>query len=67
MENLLQYKQNLFDNLVDDITIDLRMRLTDEELSGLFRLTPRRNYTPGLKHDYPHPVSIQKQSTPILG
>jgi SNF2 family DNA or RNA helicase len=42
IENILIKKQRLFNNLVDDVTIDLRMRLSEEELFGLFGLTPRR-------------------------
>lgn len=40
IENILVQKQRLFDDLVDDVTIDLRMRLSEEELFGLFGLAP---------------------------
>jgi len=40
IENILQRKQCLFNDLVDDVTIDLRLRFTEEELFGLFGLTP---------------------------
>jgi SNF2 family DNA or RNA helicase len=39
IENILQRKQRLFNDLVDDVTIDLRLRFTEEELFGLFGLT----------------------------
>ena len=37
---ILQEKQLLFDELVDDVSIDLKAKLTSEELFGLFGLTP---------------------------
>ncbi|MBN1188239.1 MAG: DEAD/DEAH box helicase [Dehalococcoidales bacterium] len=40
IENILQCKQRLFNEQVDDVTIDLRLRLTEEELFGLFGLVP---------------------------
>jgi SNF2 family DNA or RNA helicase len=40
IETILQTKQGLFNDLVDDVTIDLRMRLTEEDLFGLFGLPP---------------------------
>ncbi|MBI4289309.1 MAG: DEAD/DEAH box helicase [Chloroflexi bacterium] len=42
IEQILQQKQKLFDELVDDVSIDLKSRLTEEELYGLFGLTPPR-------------------------
>jgi hypothetical protein len=40
IERVLQRKQSLFDELVDDVSIDLQSKLTTEELFGLFGLTP---------------------------
>jgi SNF2 family DNA or RNA helicase len=40
IEHVLQRKQSLFDELVDDVSIDLPVQLTAEELFGLFGLTP---------------------------
>jgi hypothetical protein len=40
IERILQEKQVLFDELVDDVSIDLQSKLTSEELFGLFGLTP---------------------------
>jgi SNF2 family DNA or RNA helicase len=40
IETILQKKQRLFDDLVDDVSIDIKSRLTEEELFGLFGLTP---------------------------
>jgi len=40
IERVLQRKQSLFDELVDDVSIDLPSQLTAEELFGLFGLTP---------------------------
>jgi hypothetical protein len=40
IERVLQQKQALFDELVDDVSIDLQSKLTIEELFGLFGLTP---------------------------
>ena len=40
IETILHKKQRLFDDLVDDVSIDIRSRLTEEELFGLFDLTP---------------------------
>ncbi|MBI3246171.1 MAG: restriction endonuclease [Deltaproteobacteria bacterium] len=39
IERILQEKQALFDDLIDDISIDLQSKLTTEELFGLFGLT----------------------------
>jgi Restriction endonuclease/Helicase conserved C-terminal domain len=53
IERILQQKQSLFDELVDNVSIDLPARLTAEELFGLFGLRPpvqeesaRRSVTP---------------------
>jgi SNF2 family DNA or RNA helicase len=40
IEHVLRRKQSLFDELVDDVSIDLPVQLTAEELFGLFGLTP---------------------------
>jgi hypothetical protein len=40
IDRILEEKQSLFDQLVDDVSIDLRQSLTNEELFGLFGLTP---------------------------
>lgn len=40
IERVLQQKQVLFDELVDDVSIDLQSQLTTKELFGLFGLTP---------------------------
>lgn len=40
IERILQQKQSLFDELVDNVSIDLQSKLTAEELFGLFGLTP---------------------------
>ena len=40
IDAILQRKQALFDQLVDDVSIDLQQTLTADELFGLFGLTP---------------------------
>ncbi len=40
IDDILHKKQRLFNELVDDVSIDLRTTLTGEELFGLFGLTP---------------------------
>jgi hypothetical protein len=40
IDHILQEKQLLFDEIVDDVSLDLKARLTAEELFGLFGLTP---------------------------
>ncbi|HKA55991.1 MAG TPA: restriction endonuclease, partial [Candidatus Binatia bacterium] len=40
IERVLQHKQSLFDELVDEVSIDLPSKLTTEELFSLFGLTP---------------------------
>jgi len=40
IDEILRSKQLLFDELVDDVTIDLRSALTSEELFGLFGMIP---------------------------
>ena len=43
IESILQQKRALFDKLVDDVSLDLRMHLTPQELFGLVGLTPPRS------------------------
>ena len=38
IEQILEDKQALFDELIDDVTLDLAARLSREELLGLFGL-----------------------------
>jgi hypothetical protein len=57
IDQILRKKQFLFDELVDDVSIDLKSKLTSEELFGLFGLTPPRSAksargTPGTAVDY---------------
>jgi len=40
IDKILREKQLLFDELVDDVSIDLKSKLTSEELFGLFGLKP---------------------------
>ncbi|MDD5603035.1 MAG: DEAD/DEAH box helicase [Eubacteriales bacterium] len=40
IENILAEKQVLFDELIDNVTIDIKSGLTKEELYGLFGLVP---------------------------
>jgi HJR/Mrr/RecB family endonuclease len=40
IEQILQRKQSLFDEVVDDVSIDLKAHLSAEELFSLFSLTP---------------------------
>jgi SNF2 family DNA or RNA helicase len=40
IDEILRRKQTLFDELVDDVSIDLQSRLSSEELFGLFGLVP---------------------------
>jgi len=40
IDQILQDKQLLFEEIVDDVSIDLKTRLTADELFGLFGLTP---------------------------
>jgi len=40
IDRILREKQSLFDEIVDDVSIDLKARLSAEELFGLFNLTP---------------------------
>ncbi len=40
IDQILRQKQLLFDDTVDDVSIDLKSRLTSEELFGLFGLKP---------------------------
>src|ERR1700687_106683 len=43
IEQVLKEKQVLFDEVIDGITTDLSSSLTEEELFGLFGLTPPRH------------------------
>ena len=40
IDEVLERKQELFDQLVDDVSLDLATRMSREELLGLFGLTP---------------------------
>ncbi len=40
IEQILKAKQLLFDELVDNVSIDLKAKLSSEELFGLFGLVP---------------------------
>ncbi len=40
IEKILKEKQLLFDELVDSVSIDLKSKLSSEELFGLFGLIP---------------------------
>lgn len=42
IQSILASKQELFDEIVDDVTLDVATRLTSEELFGLFGLAPPR-------------------------
>ena len=46
IEEILQKKQSLFNEIVDDVSIDLRYRLTEEEIYGLFGLKPPTRENP---------------------
>lgn len=46
IDKILQEKQQLFNEIVDDVSIDLRSKLTSEELFGLFGLTPPKAKEP---------------------
>lgn len=57
IDQILQDKQLLFDEIVDDVSLDLKARLTAEELFGLFGLAPPAAYrtgdeSPGAVPDY---------------
>lgn len=43
IDQILQEKQLLFEEVVDDVSIDLKARLTADELFGLFGLTPPKS------------------------
>jgi len=43
IEKILAEKQLLFDELVDSVSIDLKSKLSSEELFGLFGLVPPEN------------------------
>ena len=42
IEQILAEKQELFDEIVDDVTLDVSTRLTGDDLFRLFGLEPRR-------------------------
>ena len=42
IDEILKAKQLLFDELVDDVTINLTAKLTSEEIFGLFGLSASR-------------------------
>jgi len=55
IDQILQEKQLLFDEVVDDVSIDLKTRLSAEELFGLFGLTPPMGSKPSAKRLGPPP------------
>lgn len=63
IDEILRRKQSLFDELVDDVSIDLRSRLSSEELFGLFGLAPRagpqREGPAGAPRDYAAMTGIE--------
>lgn len=63
IDEILRRKQSLFDELVDDVSIDLRARLSSEELFGLFGLAPPASSKPdsqaGVPHDYAAMTGIE--------
>ncbi len=40
IDGILESKQELFDQLIDDVSLDLTARMNSEELFGLFGLEP---------------------------
>jgi len=63
IDEILRRKQSLFDELVDDVSIDLRSRLSSEELFGLFGLAPPATSKPdaqaGAPRDYAAMTGIE--------
>lgn len=55
IHDVLQRKQLLFDELIDDVTIDIRSALTTEELFGLFDLVPPESTKAPPRTDQPAP------------
>ena len=49
IDQILQDKQLLFEEIVDDVSIDLKTHLTADELFGLFGLTPPITIKPAAK------------------
>jgi SNF2 family DNA or RNA helicase len=47
IDQILRRKQSLFDEVVDDVSVDLRTRLSTTELFGLFELAPPRAHPGG--------------------
>jgi SNF2 family DNA or RNA helicase len=55
IDRILEQKQFLFNQLVDDVSIDLRQSLTNEELFGLFELSPPKLLKSLKRGSYPNP------------
>lgn len=53
IDKILQEKQLLFDEIVDDVSIDLKSKLTEEELFGLFGMTPPERPKPSQQRGGP--------------
>ncbi len=73
IERTLQQKQLLFDELVDDVSLDLQSQLTTEELFGLFGLTPpaqvqsaRRGVTPPVNYTEMSGVEFERYVKRLL-
>jgi SNF2 family DNA or RNA helicase len=47
IDTILRQKQRIFDDIVDDVSIDTKSKLTEDELFGLFGLTPPKARKPG--------------------
>ena len=65
IDKILQEKQLLFDEIVDDVSIDLKSKLTSEELFGLFGLTPPEKQSPHDKAPKPQ-QNIPDESSETL-
>ncbi|MDP3063334.1 MAG: DEAD/DEAH box helicase [Chloroflexota bacterium] len=55
IDSILKDKQMLFDEIVDDVSIDLKTRLTAQDLFGLFGLTPPSSASTALQGRSPLP------------
>lgn len=55
IQEILSAKQQLFDELVDDVSVDLGARLTAEEVFGLFGLRP----TASARSSRPRPTGLE--------
>ncbi len=53
IDKILQKKQLLFDEMVDEVSIDLKSKLTEGELFGLFGMKPPERHTPTLPRGKP--------------